>query len=219
MHCFHPFPIPPLALHCIAPSAVGYVQVTGGGDTHASRLDPTTEIAFIPPAPGGGCGAYPGLYIFTQVRPPPLPHLAPSAIPPWFTLTLDLLSHTNLCFVAPSSPYLFPSPPRAPHRIPHMHPMQPGRMIRPTLHLATRKVEWLGPLEQVKQQGRRRHSFSLFPLFSLLPLSSHLSLFSLSPLSPLSHSFLSLPPRSSWTSRASPPTCGKKPPTWRPAPA
>ena len=64
------------------------LKVTGGKDS-SSRLDPTTELAYIPYSPLGG--AYPGLYIFTQ----------------------------------------------------------PGRMIRPVLHLKTRRVEWIGPMEQV----------------------------------------------------------------------
>jgi DNA-directed RNA polymerase I subunit RPA2 len=64
------------------------LKVTGGTDS-GTRLDPTTELAYIPYSPLGG--AYPGLYIFTQ----------------------------------------------------------PGRMIRPVLHLKTRAVEWIGPMEQV----------------------------------------------------------------------
>lgn len=64
------------------------LKVTGGADS-STRLDPTTELAYIPYSSLGG--AYPGLYIFTQ----------------------------------------------------------PGRMIRPVMHLKTRKTEWIGPMEQV----------------------------------------------------------------------
>ena len=65
------------------------LKVTGGVGDVSTRLDPTTELAYIPYSALGG--AYPGLYIFTE----------------------------------------------------------PGRMIRPTLQLQTRKVEWIGPMEQV----------------------------------------------------------------------
>ena len=64
------------------------LKINGGMDS-GTRLDPTTELAYIPYSPLGG--AYPGLYIFTQ----------------------------------------------------------PGRMIRPVMHLKTRKTEWIGPMEQV----------------------------------------------------------------------
>jgi DNA-directed RNA polymerase I subunit RPA2 len=60
------------------------------GADHKLRIDPTAEIAYMPPQADHG-GAYPGVYIFTD----------------------------------------------------------PGRMIRPVLHLATRRVEWIGPMEQV----------------------------------------------------------------------
>jgi DNA-directed RNA polymerase I subunit RPA2 len=54
------------------------------------KVDPTMEVAYIPPSANKG-GAYPGIYIFTQ----------------------------------------------------------PGRFIRPVLHLDQKQVEWVGPMEQV----------------------------------------------------------------------
>jgi DNA-directed RNA polymerase I subunit RPA2 len=44
-------------------SQLRVLKISGGWDTN-SRLDPTTELAYIPYDPLGG--AYPGLYIFTQ---------------------------------------------------------------------------------------------------------------------------------------------------------
>lgn len=41
------------------------LKVTGGAGDKSTRLDPTTELAYIPQSGGG---AYPGLYIFTQVK-------------------------------------------------------------------------------------------------------------------------------------------------------
>jgi DNA-directed RNA polymerase I subunit RPA2 len=66
-----------------------HLKVTGGMNP-STRIDPTLEIAYLPPSPTGAGGVYPGLYIFGQ----------------------------------------------------------PGRLIRPVIHLSTQAVEWIGPMEQ-----------------------------------------------------------------------
>lgn len=68
-----------------------HLKVMGGGSAETC-LDPTMELAYLPPVQGQDSGGvYPGLYIFTQ----------------------------------------------------------PGRLIRPVVHLDSRRVEWVGPMEQV----------------------------------------------------------------------